>query len=306
MNHLKNLRRNFERFCYANRNKGIPNLMLFIVLGNAVVLILSLFNGGTELYNLLCFNKDAILQGQVWRLITYVFTQSSDTFLGLIFLYFFYMLGRNVELSMGTFRFNLFYLSGVLLMDIFAMIFCPTIPAEAITQAEYVRLISVVPVYMNMAYYLHLSLLLTFATLYPDSRFLILFVIPIKGWIIAIIYLIMIVAEIFNLSYPVMYFPHNLFPLVAVANYLLFMGGNIRNVLPFPNRVKVKKEKKTNSGTIPFTQKQKSQQQGYTHRCTVCGRTDVSNPELEFRYCSRCNGYYCYCEDHISNHTHIQ
>ena len=44
----------------------------------------------------------------------------------------------------------------------------------------------------------------------------------------------------------------------------------------------------------------------YTHKCTVCGRTDVSNPELEFRYCSKCKGYYCYCQDHISNHTHIQ
>ena len=44
----------------------------------------------------------------------------------------------------------------------------------------------------------------------------------------------------------------------------------------------------------------------YTHRCTVCGRTDVSNPELEFRYCSRCKGYYCYCQDHINNHVHIE
>ena len=44
----------------------------------------------------------------------------------------------------------------------------------------------------------------------------------------------------------------------------------------------------------------------HTHRCTICGRTDVSHPDLEFRYCSRCNGYHCYCQDHISNHTHIE
>ena len=303
---MKNLRRNFERFCYVNRDKGIPNLMLYIVIGNAIVLILSLFNGGSELYSLLCFDKDAILSGQVWRLVSYVFTQSSDTFLGLVFLYFFYMLGRHVEQSMGTLRFNLFYLSGVLLMDVFAMIFCPTISGEMITQAEYTKLVAVIPVYLNMAYYLHLSLLLTFATLYPNSQFLVLFVIPVKGWIIALIYLIMLVAEIFNLSFPVMYFPHNLFPLVAVANYLLFMGGSIRNVLPFLNRPGFRKKKKAASGTIPFAPKQQKKEQGYTHRCTVCGRTDVSNPELEFRYCSRCNGYYCYCEEHINNHTHIQ
>ena len=91
MNLLKNLRTRFERFCYRNRDKGIPNLMLYIILGNAAVLVLSLFNGGVALYNALCFDKTLILQGQVWRLVTYVFTQSSGGFLGLLFLYFFYM-----------------------------------------------------------------------------------------------------------------------------------------------------------------------------------------------------------------------
>ena len=53
-------------------------------------------------------------------------------------------------------------------------------------------------------------------------------------------------------------------------------------------------------------QPKKAETPAYTHKCTVCGRTDVSNPELEFRYCSKCNGYYCYCSDHINNHSHIQ
>ena len=47
-------------------------------------------------------------------------------------------------------------------------------------------------------------------------------------------------------------------------------------------------------------------QPDYNHKCTVCGRTDVSNPELEFRYCSRCSGFHCYCSEHISNHAHIE
>ena len=71
-------------------------------------------------------------------------------------------------------------------------------------------------------------------------------------------------------------------------------------ILSAPQRPKV----------IPFDAQPKSapkkQEVSYTHRCTVCGRTDVSHPDLEFRYCSRCKGYYCYCEDHISNHSHIQ
>ena len=53
-------------------------------------------------------------------------------------------------------------------------------------------------------------------------------------------------------------------------------------------------------------QTQREQQsQGYRHKCAVCGRTDVTNPELQFRYCSKCAGYHCFCSDHIFNHVHF-
>ncbi len=308
---MKNLRKRFERFCFRNRSKGIPNLMLYVALGNAIVLIMSMVNGGSVLYDLLCFDKAKILQGQVWRLITYVFTQSGGGFLELVFLYFFYMLGRHVENSMGTLKFNLFYLSGVILMDIFAMIFCPTEPvmfADALYSPE-----AFTALYSGMAYYLHLSLILTFATTYPNSQFMIFFIIPVKAWLIAVIYLVLEFISVFNLSYPVMYFPHNLFPLVALANYFLFMGKDILNLLPFSwragsRRSFARKPKQAKGKVVPFPSSQAKQenQENYNHRCTVCGRTDVTNPELEFRYCSRCNGYHCYCEDHINNHSHIQ
>lgn len=299
---MKKLRKKIDMFLYRNSDKGIPNLMLYIAIGNAIVLALSLFNGGSSLYNLLCFDKTLILQGQVWRLVTYVFTQSSEGIIGLLFLYFFYMLGRHVELSMGTLRFNLYYFSGVILMDIFAMIFSPIVPTGPISQEQYVYLANTIPVYANMAYYLHLSLLLTFATTNPDSQFLIFFIIPIKAWVIGLIYLAMVLASVFNLSYPVLYFPHNLFPLVALANYLLFMGSDIKNLLPLSWRINHKRKAAAKKEPIPFRPQVR---QDYAHRCTVCGRTDVTNPELEFRYCSRCTGYHCYCSDHISNHTHI-
>lgn len=310
---MKDLRKRFERFCFRNRDKGIPNLMLYIALGNAIVLIMSMINGGSVLYELLCFDKAKILQGQVWRLVTYVFTQSGSSFIELIFLYFFYMIGRHVENSMGTLKFNLYYLSGVVLMDIFAMIFCPTKPVmfgNVLYAPE-----AFADLYSGMAYYLHLSLILTFATTHPDSQFMIFFIIPVKAWLIALIYLLLELIAVFNLSYPVMYFPHNLFPLVALGNYFLFMGSDIKNLLPLSWRVKAERpvHKKTKKAkVVPFPgqtnyQTAKAQQQDpYTHRCTVCGKTDVTNPELEFRYCSRCKGYYCYCEDHINNHTHIE
>lgn len=314
---MKGLRNRFERFCLKNRDKGIPNLMLYIALGSGAVYLLSMVNGGSFLYSLLLFDKSAILQGQVWRLFSYVFTYAAgaDPFMMLISLYFFQLLGRRVEQIMGTFRFNLFYFSGMLMMAAFGMIFCPTepvliggvlIPAELFTYS----------IYGQMSWYLHLSLLLSFTVTNPDAQFLVLFVIPVKAWFMGIIYVVLTAIDIFNLTFPVSYFPHNLFPLVALANFLLFAGADVINLLPETLRYKIKRKTMNTApkrtGTIPFTPR--NAQNGpvvrtaapYTHRCTVCGRTDVSDPELEFRYCSRCKGYHCYCEDHISNHTHIE
>lgn len=310
---MKNLRTRFNRFCLRNRDKGIPNLMLYIALGNAIVLLMSMINGGGILYDLLCFDKNKILQGQVWRLVTYVFTQSGNGFLELIFLYFFYMLGRHVELSMGTLKFNMFYFSGVVLMDVFAMIFCPIIPEGAITQAEYTYLSNVLPVYWQMAYYLHLSLILTFATTHPDSQFMIFFIIPVKAWLIALIYLVLTAIDIFNLA-SLGLFPHCLFPLVALGNYFLFMGTDIVNVFPMSFRIKLarifKKKPPQGPKVITFQTKtgpyKPAPQKNYTHKCTICGKTDADDPTMEFRYCSRCQGYHCYCIEHINNHTHVE
>ena len=301
---MKSLRNRFERFCYKNRDKGIPNLMLYICIGAGIVFLLSMINGGSVLYDFLCFDKALILKGQVWRLVTYVFTYTpGSSFLALIFLYFFYSLSRAVEARMGTFKFNLYYFSGVILMDVFAMLFCPTgevVIQGTIIPAEYISLM----IYSSMAYYLHLSMLLIFATTNPDAQFIVLFIIPVKAWFMGLLYLVLIAIEIYNLA---VFFPHNLFPLVALGNYLLFAGSDIVNLFPFiQRRTKWKPAPQTEkrTGSIPFRPAQK--QETYTHRCTVCGRTDVTNPELEFRYCSRCQGYHCYCQDHISNHIHIQ
>ena len=126
----------------------------------------------------------------------------------------------------------------------------------------------------------------------------------------ALLYLFMLFAEIFNLTFPVLYFPHNLFPLVAVANYLLFMWRDIPNLLPLSWRIKRRRKnsaKRTapQTGSIPF-RPAKAEPADFSHKCTICGRTDRTNPELEFRYCSRCAGYHCYCQDHINDHEHIQ
>ena len=315
---MKNLRRKFNVFCFKHRDKGIPNLMLYIALGTGLVSFMTMINGGSVLYDLLAFDKAKILQGQVWRLVSWLLTDilSANPLINILFLYFFYRLGRAVEMTIGTFKFNLFYLGGVVLMDVFAMIFCPT--QDVIIGNYMVSAEQFAYLYGDMAYYLHLSLVLAYATSYPDSQFLIFFIIPIRAWVMALFYLIMVGINVFNMCYPVNLLPHALFPLIGLLNYFIFFSGEMSNLLPLSWRAKLKRKsgsarhKAAPGKPIPFPngadyrKNTAPAKADYTHRCAVCGRTDTSHPELEFRYCSRCNGYHCYCEEHISNHTHIE
>lgn len=311
---MKSLRTKFETFCFKHRHKGIPNLMLYITIANAVVYVLSTLSRNYGLYQVLCFDRDLILQGQVWRLLTCVCTSVfhyGNILFVVIGLICYYSLGRAVENTWGTFRFNLFYLSGILLMDAFALAF---------GGMEFT--INGITYQMDPSYYadmgsnLNLSLFIAYATLYPQSQFLFMYIIPVKAWIFALVYLALILFQVLSATFPDLIFPHNLFPLVALANYFLFFGKDVVNVFPMSWRInfsrlfKGKPKKKT--GTVPFptagsyeatVAKPKAP---YTHRCTICGRTDISDPNLEFRYCSRCKGYFCYCQEHISNHQHIE
>ena len=42
------------------------------------------------------------------------------------------------------------------------------------------------------------------------------------------------------------------------------------------------------------------------HKCAICGQTEDSNPGLEFRFCSKCNGNYEYCQQHLFTHEHVK
>ena len=288
---MKNLRRRFERFCYQNRDKGIPNLMLYVSLGCALVYLITSISQNAVLYNLLVFDRTAILQGQVWRLISYPLTfYNSNILLMALMLFCYYSLGRAMENIWGTLRFNLFYFCGIIMMDVYCLLFGG--------QADVT--------------YLNLSLFLSYATLFPNSQFLLFFIIPVKAWLFALVDLALVVYGL--LVYP---FPYNLFSVISLANYFLFFGKDVLNVIPLSWRINARRLFKKGAApkkakVVPFPSAGSHEattakpQAPYTHRCTICGRTDVTNPELEFRYCSRCNGYFCYCEDHISNHTHVE
>ena len=290
------MRKQFERFCIRNREKGIPNLMLYLCIGTAVVYLFSLVTKNYILYDLLSFDRTMILQGQVWRLFTYpLLTYQSNLLLQMLYLVCYYSLGRAIENTWGTLRFNLFYLSGVVMMDIYCMIFGG----------------------FADVYYLNMSLFLSYATMYPNAEFLILFIIPIKAWVLGLLDLVLVVLGLF--SYP---FPENLFSIISLANYFLFFGKGVLNLIPiswhinarrlFRRKPSAKSSAQEKPKVVPFPSAGSYQasvatvKAPHTHKCTICGKTDVSNPEMEFRYCSRCNGYHCYCQEHISNHTHIE
>ena len=294
---MKNLRTRFERFCYRNRHIGIPNLMLYISIGTAIVYLMSQMAGNYTLYNLLCFDRASILRGQIWRLFTYPLTYGAgnpNLLLIGISLLCYYSLGRAMENMWGTLRFNLYYFIGMVMMDIYCMIFGGRADVT----------------------YLNLSLFLSYATMFPDTHFLLFFIIPVKAWIFALFDLALVLVDFLTMP-----FPYNLFSIISLANYFLFFGKDVLNVIPLSWRANARrlfrkgKSKVTKSEgpkVIPFPTAGSYEASAakpkapYTHRCTVCGRTDVSDPNLEFRYCSRCKGYHCYCEEHISNHSHIQ
>ena len=285
---MKKLRRDFNRFCFRNRDKGIRNLMLFINLGTIAVYLLTYMDPSRSVPAWLCFDRDLILRGQVWRLLTFVFLDfSGNILLTALLMMCYYSLGQAIENLCGTLRINQFYFTGIVLMDVYCLIFGGA----------------------ASSYYLHLSLFLAYATLYPDAQFTLFFIIPIKARYLALFDLLFIFLGVFN------FFPQKLFPQIALGNYFLAFGKDCLNLMPISWRLNAsraaKKAVHPRSKTIPFNTAGSYQathakpKAPYTHKCTICGKTDLDDPTLEFRYCSRCKGYHCYCSEHISNHTHI-
>lgn len=299
----------FANWLYKNRNKGIPNLMLWVAIGNLLVYLMTRISlKGYLIVEALCFDPTLILQGQVWRTVTFIFTYlaGSNLFLGAVSLFFYYWIGKVLEQYWGILRFNLFYFSGIVIGAVFALLL------EALWVFAGVPLVSV---YLTSAY-VNLSLFLALATLQPDAQLRIWFILPVKmKWIAWVDIILSLVGLIMGIMDMIKYLPAGviylgwLVPILALANYFLFFGKAVENLLPdrlryhhsHPKKVK---QAKANPGWAS-NYRSSSGERAYRFKCTVCGRTDRSNPELEFRYCSSCTGYRCYCIDHINNHSHI-
>lgn len=306
---MSNLRRKINSFFTQNRNRGIARLMLWICIGNALVYAFSLFN--EALPELLRFSAQDILSGQVWRLFSYIFTFASDSsffgsslFGAVISIMFYYWAGNTLEDVCGTLRFNLYYLVGILINDAVGLLIYWLYPINI----------------MFSSGALNLSMYLAVATLLPEARVYVYGIVPVKMKWMAWVYLgltaydlgsnfsstipfLMQYGSILSGGYIASLLLYCLFPLVSLLNYFLFFGGSLRNLTPHFKRINIQRQSRADA-------RKKTQSSGsgraYRHRCTVCGRTDADCPGLEFRYCSRCRGYFCYCIDHINNHTHVE
>lgn len=219
---------------------------------------------------------------------TYVFTYLLDVsgsylFLAVISLFCYYQFGKMLENYWGVCRFNLYYLTGVLLCDLAGLLLGYNVNSTD----------------------LNLSLFLAVATLAPETRMLLMMFIPIKIKYLAWVDLAFTAVNVvfLLLAGPLSFYW--LLPLVPLANYFLFFGSDVQNL--FPNSWRYRRPKQHNPGPYAAGSKpnpnwakgyqSKTGERPYRHKCTVCGRTDTDYPNLEFRYCSKCNGYYCYCMD---------
>ncbi len=284
---MKSLNNKIERFCLLHPRFGIPRLMLYIVIGNVLVWLFGQMDTTHTLYNLLYFDPAMFLRGQVWRLVTFALVPEASGVLWLaISLYFYYFIGSNLEQAWGAGKFTIYYFSGMLLTAVYSLL-------------VYLIFRARVPV---TATYLNLSLFFAFATLWPEQRVLLFFVIPVKmkwlAWADAALFVYQIVMYIIAGR-----FAFAFVPVVAMAAYLVFCGEWLFDFFR-PRTVKQR------ARTIQFKQAVKKIQREqenapYTRKCAVCGRTDTDSPGLEFRYCSRCAGYHCFCADHINNHIHF-
>ena len=281
---LGKMERKFGRY-------AIPNIMKYLIV---------LYAGGYFLYminpmfylNYLVLDWGAVLHGQIWRLLTFLMQPpSTSIFMVALLLYIYYMIGMQLENALGTFRFNFYLLTGIVLHIVASLIVYLTTGMVISPSVEY----------------LNLSFFFVFAMLFPDAQFLLFFAIPIKGKWIALIdgfYFLWAIISPFLPAYKGTGYGAMMAALASILNVLIFYLLS-RNMHAYsPKEVKRRREyqRKVQQAQKP----EHVYENGARHKCAVCGRTELDDPNLEFRYCSKCNGNYEYCQDHLFTHTHVK
>lgn len=279
---------------------AIRNISLVLILFYACGYLISWIN--PVMLNYLTLNPYAILfKGQVWRLVTWLIVPpESFDFFTLIMLYFYYSIGTSLERAWGTYRYNVYLLLGMVFTAVgaFAMMgFVYLFQGEvlvAVGAENYFTLISG----MFSTYYVNMSIFLAFAATFPDMQVLLFFFIPIKVKFLGIIYgLILVYNFIAGYGNPYLTAANRFVIAVSLLNFAVFFFTSRSRIHMSPKQMKRRQE---------FKREVKNSSKITRHKCAVCGRTEETNPELEFRFCSKCDGNYEYCQEHLFTHVHVK
>lgn len=284
MNIINKLNRKFGKF-------AIPNLMFYIIIMYITGYVITIIN--PYFYNTyLALDVSKILRGQVWRLVTFIIQPTGSLSIWTVFeLYLYYMIGSSLERAWGAFRFNLYYFSGMLfnIIAIFIIYF--------ITGRSF-----------NIGlFYINRSLFLAFAALYPNIQFLLFFIIPVKVKYLGILYGGILVYDMIASLMQGLYVS-SIAILISIGNFLIFFLStrNYKKLSPkeyarkrnFKNQVNRNKP-----GTVTNFPGRKEISR---HKCAICGKTELDDDTLEFRFCSKCDGDYEYCTEHLFTHEHVK
>ena len=288
MRFIDKLERKYGRY-------GIENLTMYIIISYVLGYALMYINPGA--LSMLSLNVTKILQGQVWRLITWIVyppSTSSPLWFVIAILFFYYPISASLEHTWGKFKFTLYILSG--------MIF--TVIAAFILHFVMGGVLDGLGGIIFSTYYISLSIFLAYSLTYPDMTVLLMFVIPVKMKWMSIVYAALVIYDVTR------YFMNGAWfmalPIIAsLLNFVIFFLGtrdfNRYNPKEIHRKNEFKRAVNGGSKTAPFPGNSNAVTK---HKCAVCGRTEKDDPNLEFRFCSKCNGNYEYCQDHLYTHIH--
>lgn len=313
MNWFNRLERKYSRY-------AIKNLMYYIIALYALGFIIDLFFPGVYAAYF-SLNAEAILHGQVWRIVTFIIQPPTTSVIFILFsLYLYYMIGSVLERSWGAFRFNVYFFMGVFLHVIAAIIIFVMFDKN---------------LELN-TYYLNMALFMAFATIQPDMQLLLFFVIPIKiKWLAYLDGAYFIATIVFGYLTPILpisvwqgLYQIGILPGSVYAAYVLATAAFV-SMLNFVVFFLVSRTGRKTKAQKHFRQAMNYDKRSYRfnaadttktadnakgsvkyskvtkHKCAVCGRTENDGEDLEFRFCSKCEGNYEYCSEHLYTHQHV-
>ncbi len=298
MNWLNKLERKFGRYAIS----GLTRYMILSYVIGYLFSLTGMINGGSGLLGLINLNPYLIFHGQVWRLVTWVLMPPGTlSIFTVIMLFFYYSLGTALEQTWGTFRYNVYIFSGLLITLV------GTILVYFIGPALGLRYTAIAPEWGSLlasavsTYYVNMSIFFAFAANYPDMRVMLYFIIPVKIKWLAIFDAVLMLFSIITSPWFI-----KVIILLSLLNFVIFFLSTRNFKRVSPQEIHRKWEFKRNVNNAKRSgMKYNSDGKITKHKCAVCGRTELDSPNLEFRFCSRCNGNYEYCQDHLFTHKHI-